>query len=392
MDWADPISAGISAGGSLLGGLFSSWTNRRLIKQQQRYNTSERIASQDWQNQQREAQNQYSEDMYNKYSSPQALVEQYKAAGLNPRLAAEGGQVGSVQASSGTSGGAPSGAMGSMPYVQAPDFTQGFVNMANVLKSIAEAKQAGVNTDYLQKTLTARVSKAEAEAKAFEIANHFNMKYQDAERFVNIMKTIADTDLSKQQRENMRKEYDILCEKYHIVKFDREHMWDKFFWYEQNQIVSVGQGQANVKHTEADTDFIRLKQETEKEFPNLYRALTRVHSITANLLAYDEDTEKTIHDVDKQTREYSLQMARQTIDRELEYLEEQIALAEKTNDTFYLNMIKDTAAQIIGTAISIGMFKQGSRRLQLEQKRFGLSERQFESSLNNRRPIGPIGF
>lgn len=392
MDWSDPVSAGISAGGSLLGGLFSSWNNRQLMKKQQQYNTSERIASQDWQNQQREAQNQFSEDMYNKYSSPQALVQQYNDAGLNPRLAAEGGQVGSVQASSGTSGGAPSGAMPSAPFMQSPDFTQGFVNMANVLKSIAEAKQVGVQTDYLEATFNDRVRMEKVTSDAAELKYKLDLKYGDAERLAALLNTKSTIDVNSAQAKKLQKDYDILCEELHIKKFEREHLWDTYFWYEQNQIVSVGQGQANVKHTEADTEFIRLKQETEKEFPNLYRALTRVHSITANLLAYDEDTEKTIHEVDKQTREYSLQMARQTIDKQLDYLEEQIALAEKTNDTFYLNMIKDTVAQIIGTAIAVGLFKQGSRRLQLEQKRFGLSERQFESTLNNRRPMAPIGY
>ena len=79
----DPLSAGIGAAGSLLGGFFSHNYNRWMLKQQMKYNTSEREASQDWQNQQREAQNQFSEDMYNKYSSPQALVNQYQAAGLD---------------------------------------------------------------------------------------------------------------------------------------------------------------------------------------------------------------------------------------------------------------------------------------------------------------------
>lgn len=350
MDWSNPISAGISAGGSLFGGIFSSWTNRRLIKQQQRYNTSERIASQDWQNQQREAQNQYSEDMYNKYSSPQALVEQYKAAGLNPRLAAEGGQVGSVQASSGTSGGAPSGAMGSMPYMQSPDFTQGFVNMANVFKSIAEAKQAGVQTDYLEATFNDRVRMEKVAADAAELKYKLGLKYGDAERLSALLNTKSTIDVNSAQAKKLQKDYDILCEQLHIKKFEREHLWDNYFWYEQNQIVSVGQGQASVKYTEAATSLAQAEERltkaktlTESKKPALLEAYTKVQNAIAEFKEFDNKQRRMNEDIIGQDNFASITMHTRSVFRTYELLTQSLENAIKDGDLkdvqFYRELI-----------------------------------------------------
>lgn len=300
----DPLSAGIGAAGSLLGGFFTHNYNRWMLRQQMKYNTAEREASQDWQNQQREAQNQFSEDMYNKYSSPQALVAQYQAAGLNPRLAVEGGQVGSVQASSGSSGSAPNGAMASMPYMQSPDFTQGFVNMANVLKSIAEAKKAGVQTDYLEETAkdNARLIKVQADAAEFQQMLH--IKYGDAERLAALLNTKSQTNVNDKNAKVLEKDYDILCEKLHIAKFDREHLWDRYFWEEQKNIVEVGQGQANVENLEADTLVKRAEERlkdaltlTEYKKPEFYEAMTSVQNAIAEFKEFDNKQRSMNKDV-----------------------------------------------------------------------------------------------
>lgn len=89
---AGGLVAGLgSIGGSLLGGIFgssaqssSNETNMQIAQMNNEFNERmlERQIAYNRENQQ--VQNQWSEDMYNKYNSPQAQVEQMKKAGLNP--------------------------------------------------------------------------------------------------------------------------------------------------------------------------------------------------------------------------------------------------------------------------------------------------------------------
>ncbi len=85
-------SAGQAAGGiasSLISSIASSITANRQNRKNREFQAKQAQLARDWQ-----------EDMYNKYSSPSAMVKQYQEAGLNPALAL-GGQ---GQTFTGTSG------------------------------------------------------------------------------------------------------------------------------------------------------------------------------------------------------------------------------------------------------------------------------------------------
>lgn len=125
----DPLitSSLIGLGGSLLGGLFGSssaknansaaleanrLTNetnmkinqsqidfqRQAMEKQMNYNTGMYLRQYADNLAQWNRQNEYNEDMYNKYNSPQARAQQYREAGINPALAVSGmsGSFGSV--------------------------------------------------------------------------------------------------------------------------------------------------------------------------------------------------------------------------------------------------------------------------------------------------------
>lgn len=89
---AGGLLAGVgSIGGSLLGGIFGSSaqssaneTNMQIAQMNNEFNERmlEKQISYNRENQQ--VQNQWSEDMYNKYNSPQAQVKQMQEAGINP--------------------------------------------------------------------------------------------------------------------------------------------------------------------------------------------------------------------------------------------------------------------------------------------------------------------
>lgn len=180
--------------GALFGGASSALGyayNKKLMEAQQRYNTSERLAQQEYNTSERlaaqqyntgerEAQNAYAEQMYNTYSSPEALVRQYEDAGLNPRLAIGSNTAGSVAASSGHSATVSpqsSGMLGiTPPYQDINAFSQGFVNIADALKSLADAKKSGVETKRMEAFLQDELKGLQFQNRATELANLFNEK------------------------------------------------------------------------------------------------------------------------------------------------------------------------------------------------------------------------
>lgn len=182
---ASAVTNGVSA---LFGGVGSALGyayNRKLMEAQQRYNTSERLAQQEYNTSERlaaqqyntgerEAQNAYAEQMYNTYSSPEALVRQYEDAGLNPRLAIGSNSVGSVAASSGHSATVSpqsSGMLGiTPPYQDVNAFSQGFINIASALKAIGEAKKTGVETRWLEESFQDKLRELKYGADAQEFA------------------------------------------------------------------------------------------------------------------------------------------------------------------------------------------------------------------------------
>lgn len=75
-------------------------------------------------------QQQWQEDMYNKYQSPEAMMRQYKNAGLNPYLLGNEGSVGSI----------PSSSSAPMPNASAPSMGYG--------SAVAQQEQTNASLEY----------------------------------------------------------------------------------------------------------------------------------------------------------------------------------------------------------------------------------------------------
>lgn len=122
-------AAAIGAGANLLSGLFNGLSARSNQNVQNEFNSAEAQKARDWSTWQnmltrdwQSAENatnrswqsresaqarKWQEDMYNMYSSPSAMMAQYRAAGLNPFLAMSG-NVGSGMSASAPLSGSPS--------------------------------------------------------------------------------------------------------------------------------------------------------------------------------------------------------------------------------------------------------------------------------------------
>lgn len=125
------IAGGIAAASSAGSAIAQGKLNRKNRKWQEKmYNRRLQDQRADWQ-----MQNEYNEEMYNKYNSPIAQVQQLQAAGLNPDLNGIDSQAlpaaGSIPA-------APDA--GSAPYqMPAMDFVGTFAQMASMFQQIEAA-------------------------------------------------------------------------------------------------------------------------------------------------------------------------------------------------------------------------------------------------------------
>ena len=298
------IAAGIGGLFGLGGSAAQSYQNNKMQREAMAHQTSEREASQQWQDQQRiasqqyqtserEAQNQFSESMYTKYQSPQAMVQQYEEAGLNPRLAASG--TAAPGASSGSSGGAPSasapqGTTVAPPYQNISSWAQGFGDIAQAMKSLAEAKKAGVETTRMEKFMDAEFKGITLSNISQELANQLagvdlNVKQQTALK--QAFAVLNDTNASWQKKVA---EIDNLEHVKLLNKQIAETYKEKFKNEQENVKASTDLLKSQKDNTDADTAFKKAQTyltnligETEKTKPALNRALTAVHRSTERM-------------------------------------------------------------------------------------------------------------
>lgn len=146
------ISSLIGAAADIGSAAMTNSANRKLQREAQAWQTSEREASQVYQTSEREAQNKWGEQMYNQYQSPLALANQYKEAGLNPALASGSGNVGSPTSGAGSSGGAPGAPSTSIGWQQPISISDSVETMADAAKALTDAKKTGLETKLLRET------------------------------------------------------------------------------------------------------------------------------------------------------------------------------------------------------------------------------------------------
>lgn len=145
-----------------------AWQTEEAEKARQ-FNTSERLASQDWQRQMM--------DVQNAYNAPTAQASRLRAAGINPQVAFSGQAATSVSAPSGSSQPAsspvPSPVGGLSPYgaqpvdLQIPNLING---VASMIQSTAAAKKANVETGYLESAIPDMLRGLKQDADLKEIA------------------------------------------------------------------------------------------------------------------------------------------------------------------------------------------------------------------------------
>ncbi len=311
-------SSAISGVSSILGGALGYAYNKKLMQAQQAYNTSERLATQQYNTSEREAaqayntgereaQNAYAEQMYNTYSSPEALVRQYEEAGLNPRLAIGANSAGSVAASSGHSATVSpqsSGMLGmSPPYQDVTSFSQGFVNIANALKSLAEAKKSGVETKRLETFLQEELKGLQYQNRATELANLFNEKVlaradQKLDAEVKLILTqIANGELEGKE---LVQKIKYLESQNVIIKHEGDHWLEKFQAEQDIRKATKEELEAGAAEKRASAQVKRDEHDLFPEKRELYASQAQANRAQARL----SRCEANLKDIDYQVKNF----------------------------------------------------------------------------------------
>lgn len=125
---------------------------------------------------------------WNNYQSPSAQVRNMAAAGINPAVAL-GNQAPVISSSP------------SVPAVEAPQFgigTSSLTDLSNYIKSLADAKKAGADTNLAEKE--AEVKKIESERQEFEL--NLRKLFGPKQEFINLSTAAANLRLATLSGDN----------------------------------------------------------------------------------------------------------------------------------------------------------------------------------------------
>lgn len=270
--WGALIGLAASAAGTAIGASANSSLNFRT----RQWQNQQRLESQAYQTSEREAQNRFAEEMYNKYESPQAQVEQLTAAGLNPRLAA--GSPGSVSASSGSSGSAPNPSVPPTPYIDPGFLTSGFQDMAGALRSLGEAKKLGIDTKYYEDQIKEQLNTMKLTNDLLGVQKVYANEKASAE-LAELLQRVANGKASEDQiRESIK-----LIQKEAKLKDNEISTWfESFKNFQDNLNADTDNKRAdtNVKNTD-----VLLKQaQTRMTQQEIKESAKRIDKMTAEIV------------------------------------------------------------------------------------------------------------
>lgn len=226
-------------------------------------------------------QNAYNEQIYDRYQSPKALMDQYAQAGINPMMVAGGsmpqGSLGSDSAPDASS------ASGTSPETTSNKFQQilGVISSlfgvgSQISQAFTSAKTRKQNQQFQQQELelkgqqtAAQVAKTDEETKGLKIDN----TYKSLEKSLDI--ALKAGQVSKQDKENALLEFNVQVNKNVTPEAAAQNILTKF-----------NLDTAQVAKTEADTE------KSKAETANLNALTNKIHTLLSSELRSFEDSHK----------------------------------------------------------------------------------------------------
>lgn len=367
----------IGAGASIATTAMTNKNNQKLQDSSQQFTTSEREASQEYQTaerkeqqlyqtQEREAQNAYNTQFYENYQSPQAMAEQYAAAGLNPRLAADGGAAGT--ASSGSSGsapssGAPSGAVVSPPYQQASVMGQTFRDIAAAVSSMANARKLGTERDQAEQIFGKLLSQYDLSNEAQAIANSINktkFAFLGQKEQLAVFEQLQKLQLGKYSIEQAQEILGKLKNEKLISDVDYRYHEQQIKASLDLQKSQKGELDTRSSLHEAAASLAKAQRlltyrqaETEKMRPELIKQQKNLLIWQNKMASWENLKLSSLTEDEIRNKKEELDQFYSTYETQKKILEEKLRKAEKENNWYEVQQIRDlitASAQLVNAA------------------------------------------
>lgn len=357
------IGASILGGTGLMSGILGSSSassnNARMLE----YNRWAQKDAQAYNTQMYERQLADQESMYNKYQSPQAIAQQLKAAGINPSALAAG---------QGFSGGSmPSvPAAGSSPVSSAPTLQntgtpigEGLQAAAGAIANLSQANESNASAQatigklsHEVNLMLAKQGETEVLTRQINLQNDLTQKYGDKKWSAEIghLCSLAYANYCQGDLAEAEANYKDVLRQLSNFELDMN-----------NETRDYLLGQVQQQYL-----LLKAKVDTEKSMPGFYGASTSNQKEQARLNKEQADYQKFMNSV------YNKPSVRQSLlseitsnaniaykknlisEKQLEFLNEQVELAKKENDTYklqlYMSLINETIRSFGSAAGEIG--------------------------------------
>lgn len=145
--------------------------NMQINRENNDFNAAQASISRQFNAEQSQIARQWDEDMYNKYNSPEALVEQYRNAGLNPALMYSKGASGQFSGSSSAATSSPASAaspIGMRSPMDALTLSQANLNNARAANLNSDTQKKGVELEYLPDQLKNGIAISEQQIELYK--------------------------------------------------------------------------------------------------------------------------------------------------------------------------------------------------------------------------------
>lgn len=290
-DW---LSAGTSIGGSLIGMFSNNYSarkqyeyNLKLQQQAQQYNTSERLATQDWNLEQWNRQNEY--------NTPLAQRQRLQDAGYNPYMMQDGVQSGAVTSSPMSSGASSVGMantgqlfadagnrIADQIYNKAKVNSEVNRNNSDSTRNLADAGLIGSNKKriesllpYEQMQINAYVDNLRADQKYKQEMEQLTISQNIGQKLGNeYQQTINKyADVGQQQQlVKLASEIALLCSQYDVNEAQRKELLSRAVKnYAEANFTNI-----NTKIAQKDLQYITDTLDTSIAMTNMENALTTI--------------------------------------------------------------------------------------------------------------------
>lgn len=155
----DPLSAGIGAVGSIIGGAIDNWQHNKRAEEDRKYQSQ--LSEWEWQRNLEATQSQREWDLamwnrQNEYNDPASQIERYKAAGINPNLIMGQGGI-----SAGNASAAPST---SLPRYTAREskMSKSFLDFSSIFNMFKDLTNFDLDTQQKEVEIDKRIAEIQA--------------------------------------------------------------------------------------------------------------------------------------------------------------------------------------------------------------------------------------